>query len=59
MVSGKLREDRRRPQVPDDVWAMGFLSDQVFDGSKIRVLTIVDAFSGLEPAIDARIDLRP
>jgi len=33
---------------------MDFLSDQLFDGSKIRVLTIVDAFSRLSPAIDAR-----
>jgi putative transposase len=33
---------------------MGFLSDQLFDGRKIRVLTIVDAFSKVAPAIDAR-----
>ena len=33
---------------------MDFLSDQLFDGSKIRILTIVDAFSKLSPAIDVR-----
>lgn len=33
---------------------MDFLSDQLFDGSKIRILTIVDAFSRLSPAIDVR-----
>ena len=33
---------------------MDFLSDQLIDGSKIRVLTIVDAFSRLSPAIDVR-----
>jgi putative transposase len=31
---------------------MDFQSDQLFDGSKIRTLAIVDAFSRLSPAID-------
>lgn len=53
-VSAKLREDRRPPEGPNDVWAMDFLSDQLFDGRKIRVLTIVDAFSKVSPAIDVR-----
>jgi putative transposase len=33
---------------------MAFLSDQLFDGRKIRILTIVDVFSKLSPAIDVR-----
>jgi len=33
---------------------MDFLSDQLFDGRKIRVLTIVDAYSKVSPAIDVR-----
>lgn len=33
---------------------MDFLSDQLFDDTKIRVLTIVDAFTKLSPAIDVR-----
>ena len=53
-VSAKLREDRKAPEAPNEVWAMDFLSDQLFDGSKIRILTIVDAFSKLSPAIDVR-----
>ena len=53
-VSAKLREDRRPPEGANDVWAMDFLSDQLFDGRKIRVLTIVDAFSKVSPAIDVR-----
>ena len=53
-VSAKLREDRRAPERPNEVWAMDFLSDQLFDGRKIRVLTIVDAFSKVSPAIDVR-----
>lgn len=50
-VSAKLRDDRKPPSAPNDVWAMDFLSDQLFDGSKIRILTIVDAFSKPSPAI--------
>ena len=53
-VSAKLREDRRPPAGPTDVWAMDFLSDQLFDGRKIRILTIVDAFSKVSPVIDVR-----
>ena len=33
---------------------MDFLSDQLFDGSRIRILAIVDAFSRLSPTIDVR-----
>ncbi|RDI58551.1 integrase-like protein [Microvirga subterranea] len=33
---------------------MDFLSDQLFDGRQIRILTVVDAFSKLSPAIDVR-----
>ncbi len=41
-------------RVANHVWSMDFLSDQLFDGSKIRVLAIVDAYSRLSPAIDVR-----
>ena len=53
-VSAKPREDRKAPQAPNEVWAMDFLSDQLIDGSKVRILTIVDAFSKLSPTIDVR-----
>jgi putative transposase len=53
-VAAKLREDRRAPTAPNEIWAMDFLSDQLFDGRKIRVLTIVDAYSKVSPAIDVR-----
>lgn len=33
---------------------MDFLSDQLFDGRKIRILTIVDTYSKVSPAIDVR-----
>ena len=53
-AAAKLREDRKPPKAPNDVWAMDFLSDQLFTGAKIRVLAIVDAHSRLSPAIDVR-----
>ena len=53
-VAAKLREDRCSPAAPNEVWAMDFLSDQLFNGRKIRMLTIVNAFSRLSPAIDVR-----
>jgi putative transposase len=37
---------------------MDFVHDQLFDGRKIRVLTIVDTFSRLSPAIDVRQSYR-
>jgi len=57
-VSAKLREDRSDAMAPNEVWAMDFMSDQLFDGRRIRVLTIVDAFSKVSPAIDVRLRYR-
>ena len=37
---------------------MDFLSDQLFNGRRIRILTIADAFSRLSPAIDVRPQYR-
>jgi putative transposase len=50
-VSAKLREDRRPASAPGEVWAMDFLADQLFNGQRIRVLTIVDNFSKLSATI--------
>ncbi len=57
-VKAKLRGDRRVALQPNDVWAMDFVHDQLFDGRKIRVLTIVDTFTRLSPAIDVRQQYR-
>ena len=57
-VSAKLREDRCPAAAPNEVWAMDFPSDQLFDGRQIRILIIVDAFSRLPPAIDVRPNYR-
>ena len=57
-VKAKLREDRRMATAPNEVWAMDFVHDQLFDGRKIRALTIVDIFTRLSPAIEVRQSFR-
>jgi putative transposase len=57
-VSAKRREDRVVAAAANDCWSMDFLSDQLFDGRKIRVLTIVDNFTRVSPAIDVRFSYR-
>jgi putative transposase len=57
-ASAKLRQDRAVASAPNEIWAMDFLSDQLFDGTRIRVLTIVDACSRISPAIDVRQSYR-
>lgn len=57
-VSAKLREDRCLATMPNQVWAMDFMSDQLFDGRRIRILTIVDAVTRISPAIDVRQSYR-
>jgi putative transposase len=57
-VKAKLREDRTAATSANQIWAMDFVHDQLFDGRKIRILTIVDLFSRYAPAIDVRSSYR-
>jgi putative transposase len=50
-VKAQLREDRSPATEANQVWAMDFVHDQMFDGRKIRILTIIDTFTRLSPAI--------
>ena len=43
-VKAQLREDRTPAPAPNQVWAMDCVHDQLFDGRKLRVLTIVNIF---------------
>ena len=47
-----------RPDAANEVWATDFVHDQRFNGSEMRVLTIVDMFTRVSPAIDARQSYR-
>ena len=57
-IKAKLREDRTPARAVNDCWSMDFLSDQLFNGRKVRILTIVDNFTRLSPAVDARFSYR-
>jgi putative transposase len=53
-VKAKLRGDRTPATAANQVWATDFVHDQLFDGRKIRALTVVDIFSRLAPALEMR-----
>ena len=57
-VKAKLRSDRQTASAANEVWAMDFLHDQLFDGTKLRVLAVVDIFTRYSPAIDVRRSYR-
>ena len=40
-VAAKLREDRMMASAPNECWTMDFMVDQLFNGRKLRLLTIV------------------
>jgi transposase InsO family protein len=50
----KLRSDRTSATAANDIWATDFVHDQFFDGTKLRLLTVVDTFTRLLPAFDVR-----
>ena len=54
----KLRGDRQAPSSRNDVWAMDFVHDQLFDATKVHVLTVVNSFTHFAPAIEARYNWR-
>ena len=53
-VKAKLREGRSAPAHSNDVWAMDFVHDQLYDGRRIRILTVIDTFTRYVPAIEVR-----
>jgi len=50
-VAAKLRDDRTEATRPNECWSMDFMSDELFDGRRLRILTIVDNFSRVSPLI--------
>lgn len=50
-VSAKLRDDRTDAIRPNQCWSMDFMADELFDGRRLRLLTIVDNFSRVSPFI--------
>jgi putative transposase len=50
-VTAKLRSDRTAAAAATDIWAMDFVHDQLFDGTKLRMLTMIDTLTRLSPAV--------
>jgi putative transposase len=44
-VMAKLRDDRAMAVAPNDCWSMDWMYDQLFDGRRLWVLTLVNNFS--------------
>jgi hypothetical protein len=48
-VMAKLRDDRSHATGPNQVWAMDWMHDELFDGRRVWVLTVVDTWSRVYP----------
>ena len=46
-----------RPSAPDECWSMDFVADRLADGRPFRLLTLVDNFSRVSPAIECDFSL--
>jgi putative transposase len=57
-VKAKAREDRIIAHSMNDCWSMDFMSDNLFTGEKIRVLTVVDNFTRLAPLVDVKFSYK-
>jgi len=55
-VAAAHRVERPDIAAPDQVWSMDFVADELFNGQRIRALTVVDNFSRQSLAID--VDFR-
>ena len=51
-VSAANRERRPAATTPNALWSMDFVSDALFDGRRLRALTVVDAFTRVALAIE-------
>lgn len=46
-----------RPAAPNECWSMDFVHDRLADGRPFHVLTLVDNFSRVSPAIECDFSL--
>lgn len=51
-VSAANRERQPAASAPNEMWSMDFVSDALFDGRRLRALTVVDSFTREALAID-------
>lgn len=57
-ISAKKRVERPLASGKNHIWSMDFMADQLFDGRRFRLLTLVDNFSRESLAIRAGVSLR-
>ena len=57
-IAGQARVPAPEAGSPNERWAIDFVSDRMADGSAFRVLTVVDHFSRLNLALEARRSFR-
>ena len=50
-VMAKLRSDRSDATGPNQVWAMDWMHDELFDGRRLWVLTVIDTWSRVCPVM--------
>jgi putative transposase len=52
--SSRYRGDRLQVSGPNQTWAMDFVSDSLFDGRQIRILTVVDCYTRESLSVEPR-----
>ena len=57
-VSCRRRMERPMAAGVDDRWSMEFMSDELFDGHRVRLLTIVDNFTRKSLAIKVAASIK-
>jgi putative transposase len=56
--AAKLRQPKQLAQAVNEIWSMDFVADALFDGRKLRMLTVVDLFTRECLAIDVGQSLK-
>jgi len=56
-VSACRRVEKVTAQHPNESWSMDFMSDELFDGRRLRLLTLVDNFTRESLAIEVAMSI--
>ncbi|MGQ3002537.1 MAG: IS3 family transposase [Hydrogenophaga sp.] len=56
--AAKLRQPKQLAHAINEIWSMDFVADALFDGRKLRMLTVVDLFTRESLAIDVGQSLK-
>jgi len=57
-VAAKIRGDREEAHAPNICWAMDFVHDQLVDGRRFKILTVMDTYSKMCPMLGVGIGYR-